>query len=392
MHGGSRTKLGIVGGALQGIEATYLSRKARFETVVLDRRENAPARSLADSSVTLDVVKEPEKAAKILADCDAVLPALENLDALETLDRMKGSFGGPFLFDLRAYDISCSKQRSNEMMAKLGVPLPQPYPECGFPAIVKPSCQSGSVGVSEVNSAAELPAALKKVADLHDEPIIQEFVHGKSISVEAVGNGRKARSYVTTEVVLDYNYDCKQVLCQPDILPPAEDKVFGSYLQETAETIGLSGIMDLEGIYGPRGLRILEIDARLPSQTPAAVVAATGVNLLDELYRAVSGQPSIAVRQPGCSSYEHFYSDGNRLIASGEKEFSHVQQPRYYEGLFGSDEMMTDYLPGRSRWHATVITHGKTPGEVLTKRKKVIAQIMRECGLEEFVDRMPEVV
>ena len=64
--GGSRLKLGIIGGALQGIEAAYLAQKAGYETLVLDRREDAPARSIADGSVTVDVAKDPEKAAKAL--------------------------------------------------------------------------------------------------------------------------------------------------------------------------------------------------------------------------------------------------------------------------------------------------------------------------------------
>lgn len=342
--------------------------------------------------MTIDVVKEPDKAAKFLADCDAVLPALENLDALETLDRLKGRFGGPFLFDLHAYDISESKEISNREMAKIGVPMPQPYPACGFPIVIKPSCQSGSVGVSEVNCEAEIPAALKKVSDLHDSPIMQEFVRGKSVSIEAIGNGKMARPYVTTEVILADNYDCKRVICEPDILPSDEDEAFGRYIKETAEVIGLKGLMDMEAIRGAKGLRILEIDARIPSQTPAAIVAATGVNLLDELVRAGQGRPSAAKRHTGCSSYEHFYCDGTRLITCGEKVFSHVDHPGYFEGLFGADEMMTDYEPGKGEWHATMINRGHDSAEVLSKRKEAIAQMMRDCDLEEFVDRSPEVV
>ena len=64
---------------------------------------------------------------------------MEEIDALETLDRIVPECGIPFLFDLASYRVSCSKEKSNELMASIGVPLPQPWPECGFPIIVKPS-------------------------------------------------------------------------------------------------------------------------------------------------------------------------------------------------------------------------------------------------------------
>ncbi len=38
--------IGIVGGRLQGMEAVYLAKKAGFETLVIDRKEDAPATSI----------------------------------------------------------------------------------------------------------------------------------------------------------------------------------------------------------------------------------------------------------------------------------------------------------------------------------------------------------
>lgn len=385
-------RLGIVGGALQGMEAVHLARKAGYETFVLDKREDAPARSLADESETVDLVKEPDKAQKLLTDCDAVIPAIEEMPVLENLERMKGSFAGPYLFDINSYRISSSKLKSNEIMGKFGVPMPRPWPECGYPVIVKPSCQSGSVGVSEVENEEQLQKALAKVRELHDEPVIQEFVHGKSLSVEAIGDGEKARAYVTTEVVLDSNYDCKQVLCSPDILPPEMDGLFGECIRNTAEDMHLRGLMDMEAIGGKDGFKVLEIDARIPSQTPACIEAGTGINLLEELYLALSGKGRDPVRKPGASSYEHFYIDGTRMYTTGEKAFSHVEHPHFERGLFGADDTITDYESGKSRWRGTFINSGKDSQEVFWKRKDMISRIMEECGVEEFIDGSPEVV
>ncbi|MCL2333558.1 MAG: 3-methylornithine--L-lysine ligase PylC [Candidatus Methanoplasma sp.] len=385
-------KIGIVGGALQGMEAAFLSKKAGFETMVIDRKGTAPALSLSDSHEILDVTKDTEKARKVLHDCDVVIPACEEIDALTVLDKMMKGSDIPFLFDLHAYRFSCSKKRTNDVMEKIGVPMPQPWPECGFPIIVKPSSQSGSVGVSAVNDEQEMKAALKIVKDLGDIPIMQEFVSGKSVSIEVVGKGGAARSFVTTEVILDYNYDCKMVECRPNILPKEDDDLFKDIGQNIAKAIELKGLMDVEAIYTKKGLRVLEVDARIPSQTPAAIWAATDINILEELAFSFMDKSTGRKNRNECSAYEHYVVENGRLCTSGEKVFGKVNGPRFEERLFGADEAITDYAPGKDVWRATVMTKGKTPAEVLEKRKKFIRNVMDECELDEYVDRSPRMV
>ncbi len=385
-------KVGIVGGALQGMEAVFLSKKAGFETLVVDRRGSAPAASLADSFVECDVCKDPFDVAKVLSDCDVVLPALEELDALHELDRILSDMDVPFLFDMHSYELSCSKERSNALMAGIGVPLPRPWPECGYPIIVKPSSQSGSIGVSVAENDDERERALRIVDALDDVPIQQEFVSGKSVSIEVIGNGSEYRSYVTTEVVLDRNYDCKMVVCEPGVLDPSEEDLFGNIGRSVAESMGLRALMDVEAIATKKGLRVLEIDARIPSQTPAAIQAATGVNLLEELVASTLGKPTGRSPSGGCSVYEHYLIRDGNLITCGEKEFGHVDSPYIAERMFGADEVITDYMPGKSEWRATVINRGDTPSDVLEKRKAFIGRVMSECDLDEYVDLSPEML
>ena len=385
-------RLAIVGGALQGIESVYLSKLAGIETVVLDKRPNAPALTIADEIHVMDPTKDIDRAMRILGDCDAVLPACEERDLLDILDKNLKDAGIPFLFDLNAYDISCSKERSNTIMAEAGVPMPLPWPECGFPAIVKPSCQSGSVGVTAVKDEKERQAALKEIAELNDIPIIQEFVSGKSVSMEAIGDGEKACSYATTEVVLDKNYDCKMVRCAPDILSPEDDELFRDVCRNTAEYIGLNGLMDMEAIDSFNGLRVLEIDARIPSQTPAAVEAGTGINLLEEFIECRLGNwtPKTGHRRAGV--YEHYVFRDGILNTCGEMEFGLVDNPRIVPGLFGSYRMITDYEPGKTEWRATVITKGRDMKETEKLRLSVLDRIIEETGVKIFSDLGPEMV
>ena len=382
-------RLCIVGGALQGMEAVFLGHKAGYETIVIDRRAEAPALSICDEPHVLDPLEDPWAAMEIFRTCDAVLPACEEHDLLSALDRMLAGSGVRFLFDLHAYDTSQSKLESNELMTRVGVPLPGRWPECGFPVVVKPSSQSGSIGVSVAHSEDEIQAGLEKVSALGDEPVIQEFVHGKSVSIEVIGDGEDARAYVTTEVVLDGGYDCKEVRCFPDILDDEQQSVFEDCSRRTAEALGLGALMDVEAILTPKGLRFLEIDARIPSQTPAAIYTATGINLLEQLV----GSGKAPVKGSGRSGiYWHLHFKDGALRTTGEKEFSHVSEPRMDSGLFGSDDSITDYAPEKREWHGTFMVSGDTPREAEDRRLSVIRAIMEECGTGTFVDATPKEV
>ncbi len=385
-------RIAIVGGALQGMEAVLLAKQAGYQTVVLDRKRDAPALSLCDDGEIIDPCKDPEKALKVFRDCDAVIPACEEMDLLRTLDSMKGEMDAPLLFDLESYKISSSKTRSNEIMASLGVPIPQPWPQCGFPVIVKPSSQSGSMGVSVAYDQDDVDKGLEIVKNLGDEPVIQEFVHGKSVSVEVIGDGKRARSYVTTEVCLDSNYDCKMVRCNPNIMSPELCESFGEMGEKVAEAIGLSALMDVEAILTPKGLRVLEIDARIPSQTPAAIEAATGVNLLEELVTTAMGRPKDRRPEDGCSVYRHVHMKDGVLRSSGEKEFGHLRNPRFGKGLFGSDNSISDYEPGKEEWHAMFISKGRTEEAADRRAAGCISNILDEYSIDEFLDGRPEMI
>ena len=378
--------LGIVGGALQGMEAVYLAHHAGYKTLLLDKRDDPPAASMADSFMKLNPAKDPKTAKRILEGCDAVIPACEDTELLEALNKMLSGSDTKLLFDMEAYRISSSKDRSNRMMGEIGVPMPQEWPACGYPAIVKPSSQSGSVGVAVAWSQKDVSESMDRILAMGDKPIIQEFVSGKSLSVEVIG-GDDPRSFALTEILLSSDYDCKMVRCSPHIADASVAAEMGELAERISKHMGLKALMDLEAISTPKGLRVLEIDARIPSQTPAAVLAATGMNMLEELV----SRPG-RVGRGGCSVYEHLHIKDGALITCGEKNFSKVSKPYLAHGLFGADEMITDYRSDKNEWRCTMINGGRTEEEVEAKRKDVIRRIMEDCGLRGFSDEIPGVI
>jgi len=382
-------RIAVVGGALQGMEAVYLAKKAGIETLVIDKRNNAPAFSMADEYAIIDPLVQESYAMKTFRNCDAVLPACENIELLYKLDDMLRYSRTPLLFDMDAYLISSSKSASNALMEKIGIPIPRKWQQCGYPVIVKPSSQSGSTGITIAYNEKDVAAGVEKVMMMGDEPLIQEFVSGKSVSLEVIGSNDGAyHSFAVTEVMLSEDYDCKRVRCSPEILNKEKEAEFKRITERMAEVIDLRSLMDVEAIDTVNGLKVLEMDARIPSQTPAAVLAATGINLLEELITSYMGGAGKKARS-GVSSYEHFVIRYGKMMTCGEKEFANVRGAELIRGLFGADEMITDYESGANVWRCTMINSAASDEELESKRAKCIASIMDECEIYEFTDASP---
>lgn len=385
-------KVGVVGGALQGTEAVYLSRKAGIETVVVDRRKRAPALSLADEAVIIDIIKEPNRAARIFGDCDAVLPANENYETLVNLVKIFEKLEVPLMFDMKSYEISSSKIRSNEMMRKLNIPMPGDWPGCGFPVVVKPSGQSGSAGVTKAITQQQLEDSIERVRSMGDDCIVQEYVDGPNISIEVIGNGMEIVPLVITEIVLDDVYDCKMVRSPYNKLEPEIERMFIEASKKMATQLGLNGIMDVEAIVKDGIPKVLEIDARIPSQTPAAVLGSSGVNMMsmltDVFVKGRLDRPS-SIKKGG-AFYEHIIVDGKTMRSCGEGVFSKVDRPNLISGLFGSDEMITDYQPGKKKWRATIINSDPDENAAWGKRLACLWEIMEQTGVTKYINPTPE--
>jgi len=378
---------------LQGMEAVYLARKSGMDTMVIDMNDQAPALSLADEGYVLDVCSNEEEAKRLLCTCDAVLPANENIETLTALCKLLKKMDIPLLFDLDAYKISSSKLSSNKLMEALSIPTPQPWPKSGFPVVIKPSGQSGSTGVVKAYNENQLGDGIRKIESLDDEPIIQEFVDGPNISIEVIGNGETFVPAIMTEVILDDRYDCKMVRCPMQGISREVELDFLESSRRLAESVSLRGIMDVEAIVNDNEAKVLEIDARIPSQTPAAIYNATGVNLIELLtYALTDGElDEVIPQRRGASIYEHIAIDGNTMRSCGEGVFSEVRKPRLISGLFGSDEMVTDFEHGKSSWRATIICNSSTPEGAWQKRQRCLNNIMKSENITYYFDPQPEV-
>ncbi len=325
-------RLLIVGGRLQGTEAAYLAGKAGMETVLVDRREEPPAAGLVDVHIVTDITADEDRARALVTSCDAVLPACEDEPTLAWLARRVPAWGVPLLFDLDAYHVTESKLASRRLFAELGVPRPGDWPECGFPVAVKPSTASGSEGVTIAHDGGELEAARSALLAAGHEVVVEEFVDGPSLSLEVLAWGGRAVPLQATGLEFDSGYDCRRVVapvgaagaggsaaaapggaCDWQRAAPAGAlAALDAAGVRLAEGLGLRGLMDVEVMVRGDEAKVLEIDARLPSQTPTAVFWSSGLNLVELLAETVihEGVPALDRRPRRACVYQHVSASG----------------------------------------------------------------------------------
>ena len=379
----------VVGGNLQGVEAVYLAQKAGWEVLLIDRKAAPPAAELCERFVQFDVASVRETA-RLLGKADLVLPALENSKALEVLAECTASGAISLAFDPDAYAVTCSKIRSNALFDKLQIAVPGQWPGCSFPVIVKPDSASGSHGVRVVHHAGELAADQDKPGKY----VIQAFTPGPSYSLEVVGLPGKYRALQVTALEMDAVFDCKRVLA-PSGLISRMMREFEQMAINLAEAIRLKGLMDVEVILNGRQLTLLEIDARLPSQTPTAVYWSTGMNMVRQIGEVFTGRKSLLevppAEPPRAVIYEHIHVSAQKMGVCGEHIMSNVDPLHVRQDFFGADEAITNYRPGRGSWVATLIFSETNRRGVTDKRNATINDIKRHCGINQYVDAGPVV-
>ena len=408
-------KIAIIGGKLQGVELTYLAHKAGWNVIVIDRKPSVPASGLCDQFIQLDIT-DTSSLATALKDVELIIPANENSETLDILHRWCHATGISLAFDAQAYAVSSSKLESDRLFAALNVPAPVYWPDCGFPIIAKPSGGSGSEGVQLFENKKQLekkfPGSL-----LPKGWVFQEYMEGPSYSLEVVGVPGRYLPLQVTDLEMDAGYDCKRVLA-PTQLPALQVKQFEKISLKIAEAIQLKGLMDVEVILHKGELKVLEIDVRFPSQTPTAVFHSTGINMIELLPSAPRrGEPiknvpnksvdlKLLIKQKFFGGdrgailqkspphrlnviYEHIKVTTNTIEVCGEHIMAEAGPLHLENDFLGADEAITNYVPGRTEWVATLIIKGTDLKDAWQKHDMVISNICSRYKLENYIDPNP---
>lgn len=368
-------RIAIIGGRLQGTEAAYLAKKAGMKSLLIDKKENILASGLSDEVAVFDVRKKEPALIELLKTADFILPCLENQEVHAALKELAEELGLNLAFDFSAYEISSSKLKSDRLMEESGVPVPLHYPRGKSPYIVKPSGESGSEGVRKLETEKDLRDFMEGTGAT-GEWVMQEFLEGPSYSIEVIGAPGNYRTYTITQIHMDSEYDCCRVTA-PCPITEKQRIGFEEIGCRLAEMVKLHGIMDVEVIDDNGVFKVLEIDARIPSQTPTVVYHASGMNLLQEMADIVTNKNFKNPRQDRekVCSYEHFRVEKTGFVPGGEHIMCDAGPLKLMPGFFGADEALSDYSPEKDVWYGTFIHWADTEKILTEKRDRLIRRL-----------------
>lgn len=384
----------IIGGKLQGVEAVYLAKEAGWYTILIDKNYDAPAVGMCDEFHKLNVLGESQELVKIIEGKDLIIIALEDIKVVKYIQEIAKITKVPMVFDLDANLISSSKLKSDQLFAENDIPSPNYWPNCEFPVIAKPSDLSGSHGVRKFTDPATLSEFIQDIQSKEEEWVIQEYLQGSSFSLEVIGCNGKYLTLQTTEIQVDAGYDCKRVLAPVEISKTLE-KELHQITEKIARILNLTGIMDVEVIDHNGSLKVLEIDARLPSQTPIVVYQSTGINIL-ELLADVYIHGRLPETNLGLKNkyviFEHILVSPRSIKTLGEHIMGEAGPLKNYKGMFGADEFITSYTKDKANWVATLIITGDNRKIAWQKRSDILTNIMREHNIPLHFDSEPKVL
>jgi len=375
---GNHMLIAVIGGKLQGVEAVYLAQKAGWKTLVIDKNPEAPATGLCDMFLKFEFSPEHPEPLEC-PEVDFILPAIEDTQVLTAVKTWAKTRNIPLAFDLDAYRVSTSKLKSHALFEKLGLQSPQSWPGCSFPVVVKPDQASGSQGVEIIDDPTTLFHKFPNQQE-RDKLVIQEYMNGPSFSIEVVGVPGNYQALQVTDLGMDSEYDCNRITA-PSALPLDQIRQFETTALTIAEEIGLNGIMDVEVIRHKNTLKLLEIDARLPSQTPMTVYWSTGINMVELLGNLILDKPAADTKkeQDRTVLVEHIRVSGLTIEFLGEHIMAGDGPLTRQSGFFGADEAITSFTPGKEQWVATLIFTGETADAVASKKRNCYEQIIKSA-------------
>ena len=371
-------RLGILGGGLQGTETVYLARELGYRTVLIDERPEAPASQLAHLFLS-QKVNSLADCDSVFRNCDLVIPACEDLYTLRLLSAWAEKSEIPLAFHLPSYLVSQNKLCSKNLFNKAQVPTPADWPMAQFPLIAKPSSLSGSRGVCHINNQEKLLQLFPQKGDM-DDWVLEEYCPGPSYSIEIIGRDGNYETFQITNLEMDAIYDCCGVWSPTDLSAP-ECLEFQDIAQRLAQELGLVGLMDVEIIKAPQGLKVLEIDARMPSQTPTVVWKSTGVNIVEKLARCFLNYPqapqSDEKKEELFVVYEHIKVEDGKVTIAGEHIMSQAGPLVHRSNFAGANEALTNWQEERKSWVATMIYCDKNFDDLQLRRQTLVEQIKK---------------
>jgi D-alanine-D-alanine ligase len=149
-----------------------------------------------------------------------------------------------------------------------------------LPVFVKPNNGGSSIGMSKVNNASELPAALEKAFKEDDQVLVEEFIRGREFTIGVFKKSGKVVTLPFTEVITHnefFDYQAKYEGKSSEVTPAECSEEMAKQIRETAikvyEVFNCRGIVRMDFIYQETANApyLLEINT-VPGQSEHSIV------------------------------------------------------------------------------------------------------------------------
>lgn len=297
----------VIGGSPLQLPAIDRAQEMGYYVAVLDRDANAPGRHAADvfyEKSTIDA--EGVVAAARDFRPDAIITIGTDMP-MRALARAAAELGLPAPSSVAAFNAT-DKAAMAHALNSHGVPAPRTLlvsssdgrvaatPEWSGPVIVKPSDSSGSRGVTLVESADALPAALQyaRGATATGRVLMQEYMQGPEVSVEGFcfDDGDVEIVAITDKLTTGAPHFVELGHSQPSGLPTEVQDRIQRVVTDAARALGLSNCaLHAEVIVTSEGPKIVEVGARLGGDfiTSHLVPLSTGIDMIAALIEVALG-------------------------------------------------------------------------------------------------------
>jgi D-alanine-D-alanine ligase len=149
-----------------------------------------------------------------------------------------------------------------------------------LPVFVKPNNGGSSIGMSKVNEAGELAAALEKAFVEDEQVLVEEFIKGREFTIGVFKHKGSIIALPITEIIPKkefFDYEAKYEVASDEITPAIIDVATAAMITATAKeayaVFNCKGIVRIDYIYNEEDGKpyMLEINT-VPGQTDASLV------------------------------------------------------------------------------------------------------------------------
>jgi D-alanine-D-alanine ligase len=171
---------------------------------------------------------------------------------------------------------------SVHLFSQSPIPAAQVLEHLQLPVFVKPNNGGSSIGMSKVDEADRLPAAILKAFKEDNQVLVEEMVHGREFTVGVFRSNGNIIVLPLTEVKAHegqqfFDFEAKYQGKSTETTPAEVDEVAANKIREAAQKIyavfNCAGVVRIDFIYNDATARpfMLEINT-IPGQSEASII------------------------------------------------------------------------------------------------------------------------